>query len=119
MYRDREQRDFARGLRNELTEAEKRLWRLLRSEQLKGCKFRRQAAIGPYIVDIVCFSHKLIVELDGPQHAEETSIKHDSRRTAWLASQGFRVIRFWNHELDEEIHGVVNAILAALEQGKV
>jgi very-short-patch-repair endonuclease len=114
MYRDREQRDFARDLRNQPTEAEKRLWRLLRAEQLKGFKFRRQAAIGPYIVDFVCFSHKLIVELDGPHHAEETSIKHDSRRTAWLSSQGFRVIRFWNHQLDEDIHNVVDAIVAAL-----
>jgi very-short-patch-repair endonuclease len=85
MYRDRDQRDFARDLRNQMTEAEKRLWRLLRAQQIGGWKFRRQAAIGPYVVDFVCFSHKLIVELDGPQHAEDDAAKHDARRTAWLA----------------------------------
>jgi very-short-patch-repair endonuclease len=116
MYRDQEQRDFARSLRNYMTEAEKRLWQLLRAGQLGGCKFRRQAAIGPYIVDFVCFSHKLVVELDGPQHAEEQAARHDARRTAWLTSQGFRVLRFRNHELDEGILGVVDAIRAALQQ---
>jgi very-short-patch-repair endonuclease len=118
MYRDREQRDFARSLRNFMTEAEKRLWRLLRAQQIDGWKFRRQAAIGPYVVDFVCFSHKLIVELDGPQHAEPDAARHDTRRTSWLTSQGFRVLRFWNHQLDEEILGVVDTIRAALQQSK-
>jgi very-short-patch-repair endonuclease len=117
MYRDREQRDFARSLRNFMTEAEKRLWRLLRAQQIDGWKFRRQAAIGPYVVDFVCFSHKLIVELDGPHHAAENAARHDSRRTAWLTSQGFRVLRFWNHQLDEEILSVVDTIRAALHEG--
>ncbi|MEX2171680.1 MAG: DUF559 domain-containing protein [Pirellulales bacterium] len=114
MYRDADQRDFARDLRNRMTEAEKRLWRLLRAQQLEGHKFRRQAAIGPYFVDFVCFSHQLLVELDGPQHANSQATKHDAQRTAWLASRGFRVIRFWNHQLDEDIHGVMEAIRRAL-----
>ena len=70
MYRDQEQRDFARQLRNEATPAETRLWHFLRAGLL-GVKFRRQAAIGAFIVDFVCFSHSLIVELDGPQHVED------------------------------------------------
>jgi very-short-patch-repair endonuclease len=99
MYRDQEQRDFARQLRNNSTPAETRLWHLLRNGKL-GVKFRRQAAIGAYIVDFVCFSHRLIVELDGPQHVEDKGKDHDARRTAWLASRGFRVIRFRNQALD-------------------
>ena len=73
-------------------------------------KFRRQAAIGAYIVDFVCFSHRLIVELDGPQHIDARGQDHDVRRTAWLASRGFRVIRFRNQELDEDIWAVIEAI---------
>jgi very-short-patch-repair endonuclease len=113
MYRDQEQRDFARQLRNQPTQAENHLWQFLRAEQL-GVKFRRQAAIGAYIVDFVCFSHRLIVELDGPQHLEPTALEHDSRRTAWLEKQGFRVIRFRNQVLDEDIRGVMEQIKRAL-----
>ena len=113
MYEDADQREFARNLRNQATEPEKRLWWFLRAEKL-GCKFRRQAAIGPYIVDFVCFSHKLIVELDGPQHSLADAQQYDARRTAWLATKGFRVLRFRNHELDENIHGVVDSICQAL-----
>src|SRR4051812_5129020 len=101
MYRDQEQRDFARQLRNNATPAEKRLWYFLRAGKL-GVKFRRQAAIGGYIVDFVCFTHRLIVELDGPQHVAEKGQVHDACRTAWLASCGFRVIRFRNQALDED-----------------
>jgi len=114
MYRNDEQRNFARSLRNKMTEAEKRLWRLLRAGQLNGHKFRRQVAIGSYVVDFVCLSQKLIIELDGPQHCENDAAEHDARRTAWLHSLGYRVLRFWNHQLDEEIHSVVNQISDAL-----
>ena len=114
MYRDQEQRDFARELRNQLTDAEKRLWHFLRAGKL-GVKFRRQAAIGAYIVDFVCFSHRLIVELDGPQHVADQGKQHDARRTAWLGSRGFRVIRFRNQALDEDIWGVVEEIEGALK----
>ena len=113
MYRNQEQRDFARQLRNDATPAEKRLWHFLRAGKL-GAKFRRQAAIGAYIVDFICFSHRLIVELDGPQHVEEEGQVHDARRTAWLASREFRVIRFRNHALDEDIWAVVDEIKRAL-----
>ena len=115
MYRDEEQRDFARQLRNGAMPAEKRLWHFLRAEKL-GVKFRRQAAIGAYIVDFVCFSHRLIVELDGPQHLESKGKEHDARRTAWLASRGFRVIRFRNQALDEDIWGVVEEIKRVLRE---
>jgi 5-methyltetrahydrofolate--homocysteine methyltransferase len=116
MYRDQAQRDLARQLRNQPTDAEKRLWHFLRAQKLRGHKFRRQAAIGPYVVDFVCFAVKLIVELDGPQHLEPEAIEHDSRRTEWLASRGFRLIRFRNQELDENIHAVVDSIGSVLSE---
>jgi very-short-patch-repair endonuclease len=114
MYRNEDQRNFARRLRNEMTEAEKRLWRYLRAQQLHGHKFRRQVAIGPYVVDFVCLAQKLIIELDGPQHCETTAAEHDGRRTAWLESLGYGVLRFRNHQLDDDIHAVVDEIARAL-----
>ncbi len=119
MYRDREQRDFARTLRNDPTGAEKRLWHFLRAQKLRGQKFRRQAAIGSYVVDFVCFSTKLIVELDGPQHLEPDAVEHDQRRTNWLAARGFRLIRFRNQQLDENIHAVVDEIGHVLAELKM
>jgi very-short-patch-repair endonuclease len=116
MYRDQEQRDFARELRNQPADAEKRLWHFLRAEKLRGYKFRRQAAIGSYVVDFVCFSVRLIIEFDGPQHLEADAARHDEQRTSWLRSRGFRLIRFRNQELDESIHGVVDAIASALAE---
>jgi very-short-patch-repair endonuclease len=115
MYRDEEQRDFARQLRNNCTTPEAQLWYFLRSGKL-GVKFRRQAAIGAYIVDFVCFSHQLIVELDGPQHVTEEGKARDDRRTAWLRSQGYRVMRFRNQMVDEEIQQVVGEIERVLRE---
>lgn len=119
MYRDRNQREFARALRNEPTEAETRLWHFLRAQKLRGRKFRRQAAIGAYIVDFVCFTDKLIVELDGPQHLDPQAVEHDQRRTTWLAARGFRIIRFRNQQLDENIRAGVDAIGRATHELEV
>jgi very-short-patch-repair endonuclease len=116
MAHNQSQRDFARTLRTNSTTAEKRLWQHLRANQLHKYKFRRQSPIGPYIADFVCFSHKLIIELDGPQHLEPTTLDHDTRRTAWLTAQGFQVLRFRNQELDENIHAVLDTIASALAQ---
>jgi very-short-patch-repair endonuclease len=116
MYRDTTQRDQARALRNQPTDAEKRLWRILRAQNLRGRKFRRQAAIGAYIVDFVSFAGKLIIELDGPQHLDPDSVAHDNRRDSWLASRGFQIICFRNQELDENIQAVVDAIGRAIDE---
>jgi very-short-patch-repair endonuclease len=116
MYRDKDQRDFARALRNQPTDAEKRLWHFLRAKKLRGRKFRRQAAIGPYLVDFVCFADKLIVELDGPQHLDPQATEHDERRTNWLAARGFRILRFRNQQLDENIRAVVDAIARTIDE---
>jgi len=102
------QRDRARLMRNQPTDAEFRLWYFLSRRQLKGVKFRRQAPIGRYIVDFVSYEVKLIIELDGGQHAQQRD--YDDRRTQWLESQGFRVIRFWNDDVLNDTEAVVEAI---------
>ena len=104
-------RQAARQLRQNATDAERALWRQLRAARLGGHKFRRQASIGRYIVDFVCFEARLIVEVDGGQHAERQ--RQDAQRTAWLASQGFRVLRFWNPEVLGDMAAVKEMITRA------
>src|SRR5258708_32288725 len=104
--------DRARELRRNQTEVEKSLWAKLRAWQLGGAKFRRQAPIGPYIADFVCFERQLIIELDGGQHA--STIIADERRAAGLASQGFRVMPFWNNDGVEDTERVIQTIARAV-----
>jgi very-short-patch-repair endonuclease len=89
-------RAFAKTLRANATDAEKTLWRLLRSRRLAQMKFRRQVPIGPWIVDFVSFEQRLIIEADGSQHAES---EDDKRRDDDLSERGFRVVRFWNMDM--------------------
>jgi very-short-patch-repair endonuclease len=103
---------FARALRTESTDVEHQLWRHLRGKRFAGHKFRRQQPIGPHIVDFVCFDAKLVVELDGGQHADQRA--QDAERDAWLRSQGFDVLRLWNTEVIEELEGVLSVILEKL-----
>ena len=103
--------DRARQLRSQSTDAERLLWAWLR-RRAAGPKFRRQQPIGSYIVDFVSFESRLIVEVDGGQHALDTA--YDSARTAWLESQGYRVLRFWDNEVLKEIDAVADAIWQAL-----
>ena len=95
-------------LRKNSTDAECALWRRLRAHQLAGYKFRRQQPVGPYIVDFVCFEKRVIVELDGGQHSER--IVSDGKRSAWLQSQEFRMLRFWNHEVLQNLEAVTGVI---------
>ncbi len=104
-------RDRARSLRQASTDAERTLWRLLRDRSLHGHKFVRQQAIGPYFIDFVCRKHRLIIELDGGQHAES---KRDAVRDAWLAQQGYRILRFWNNDVLATVDGVWETIAASL-----
>jgi very-short-patch-repair endonuclease len=92
-----------------MTEAERRMWKLLRRKSVAGFRFRRQQPIGPFIVDFFCAARKLIVELDGGQHADERA-DYDARRTAWLESEGYSVVRFWNVEVMENGEGVLRVI---------
>src|SRR5712691_4523402 len=103
--------EFARDLRRSSSDAEIRLWAHLRGRRLVGHRFRRQHPIGPFIVDFACTEHRLIVEADGSQHSENAA---DDRRTEWLVSQGWRVVRFWNNDILANTEGVLEAILAAL-----
>ena len=107
--------EFARKLRREQTDVERKLWNELRGRRLGGVKFRRQQPIGPYFVDFVSFDAMLVVELDGSQHGEEAARRKDERRTAYLNSRGLHVIRFWNHEINQNMRGVLEAIERALE----
>ena len=102
----------ARILRKNLTDAERTLWNILCRRQVSGLKFRRQAPIGPYIVDFVCFEKGLVIEADGGQHVQQAS--DDAARTKWLENEGFRVIRFWNNQVLEETDAVRDAIWLAV-----
>jgi len=101
----------ARRLRANQTEVEKRLWSRLRDRGLFSLKFRRQVPLGPFVADFVCAEQALVVELDGGQHS--SSEASDDRRTAWLESRGWRVIRFWNNQANENIEGVLHVIAGA------
>lgn len=104
---------FVKSLRTSMTDAEARLWFLLRDRRLQGFKFRRQMSIGAYVADFVCLQARLIVELDGGQHAEQTD--KDKARDEWLKSQGFAVLRFWNNDVQANTGGVLQAILEHCE----
>jgi very-short-patch-repair endonuclease len=100
--------DYARDLRTRATDAERRLWARLRNRRLLGVKFRRQDPVGPYIVDFCSRELKLIVELDGGQHA--TQAEYDAKRTEYLEASGYRVVRFWNNDVLRDAEAVVERI---------
>jgi len=100
----------ARAMRHEATDAEAMLWRALRNQAL-GVKFRRQVPKGRYVLDFVCLSRRLVVEVDGDQHA---NCEADRRRDAWLRAEGFQVLRFGNRDVLTELDGVLIAITHAL-----
>jgi very-short-patch-repair endonuclease len=102
----------ANHLRQTLTDAESLLWYRLRDRRLGGHKFRRQVPLGPYVADFVCMSARVVVEVDGGQHAEAKP--YDEARTRYLRSKGFRVIRFWNNEVLASLDGVLQVILETL-----
>ena len=104
---------LARDLRGNLTDAEATLWRHLRDRRLAGLKFRRQTAIGTYIADFVCFESKLVVEADGGQHADNPK---DVQRDAFFASQGFRTLRIWNIDIQDNLESVLDTIESAARE---
>ena len=110
---NKRKRDNARRLRKNPTDTERYMWNLLRNRALAGHKFRRQYVIGPYTCDFVCIDRQLIIEIDGGQHARQ--VEKDKARTTYLQAQGFRVIRFWNHEVLAETEAVMQRILNMVE----
>jgi very-short-patch-repair endonuclease len=106
------QRGRAKSLKREMTDAERRLWMALRGHRFQRLSFRRQAPIGPFIVDFVCHRRRLTIEIDGGQHA--TKPAHDIQRDAWLASKGYRILRFWNSDVLRNREGVLETIVNAI-----
>lgn len=105
-------RGNARKLRRDGTDPEAIIWSFVRNRQLNGFKFRRQVPIGPYIVDFVCQERRLVVELDGWQHADDL---RDVERDMFLQGVGYRVLRFWNQEVFADRSAVLEHIVAVLE----
>ena len=100
-------RSFAKKLRSNMTDVEPKLWQQLRAKRFEDFKFRRQVPIGPFIVDFICYEKRLIIELDGSQHEGST---YEMKRDAWLKSQDFRVLRFWNNDVNAALDGTLMAI---------
>ena len=104
----------ARALRRNPTDAEQRLWSRLRRRQLDGWRFRRQAPLGPYVVDFACPAARLVIEVDGDQHSWRA--EQDAARTSWPEANGFQVLRFWNDEVLASTDGVLQTIRRALRE---
>jgi very-short-patch-repair endonuclease len=97
-----------------MTAVERRLWRRLQELKTRGHHFRKQASIGRFIADFCCHAAKLVIEIDGGQHNNDSDRVYDQRRTDWLNTQGYRVLRFWNNEVAGNIDGVVATIAAEM-----
>jgi primosomal protein N' (replication factor Y) len=104
---------YSRTLRSNMTNAEQKLWHRIRRGQIGGHHFRRQHPVPPYIADFACIAAKLVIELDGSQHAENQG---DVARTRHLQSKGWRVLRFWNNEINENPEGILIVVQAALDE---
>ncbi len=107
-------RDLARNLRKNMTTPEQQLWEALRKRQLDGYRFRRQTPLGRYIADFVCLEARLVIELDGNHHHDHQN--YDRERDNWMQQQNFRVLRFWNHEIQHHQQTVIQQIRQALHQ---
>jgi len=104
----------SRVLRRNATDAEKALWRALKRIPVYGSHFRRQVPICPYVADFACLKARLLIELDGGHHSDDDIAAKDEARTRWLEKEGYRIARFWNAELSENMNGVLDTIYAAL-----
>jgi very-short-patch-repair endonuclease len=103
----------ARQLRSRMTDAERKLWFALKDRRFAAFKFRRQVPVGPYIADFLCYERRLIVEVDGGQHADSM---RDVERDNWLAQNEFRVARFWNNDVLKNLEGVLTVLVEQLER---
>ena len=109
---NRRHTDLARNLRNNATDAERLLWSALSNRKIGGVRFNRQVCIGRYVCDFVARTPRLIIEVDGGQHATNSD---DAERTTWLETQGYQVLRFWNHDVLSNIEGIAVQIVQALQ----
>jgi len=106
---------FAKELRANMPEAEHRLWYFLRNKQLDGYRFRRQHPVGKYITDFACVREKLIIEVDGATHGDAHEIQYDERRTRFMESQGWKIVRYGNEKVYKDIDDVMDDIYAHLQ----
>ena len=112
LLRQEESAEIARKLRSRMTDAEIRFWHQVRRGGAKGLRFRKQVPLGPYIVDFLCEPRRLVVELDGGQHATRT--EQDMERTRWLEARGYRVVRYWNNDVLSNLEGVMEDLLGKI-----
>ena len=105
---------ITRTLRRNQTPWEQKLWRVLRNSKLENLKFRRQHNIGKYVVDFCCLSKKLVIEIDGGQHNIDAVNVKDKQRQKYIEDQGYKVLRFWNNEIDNNLAGVIERIVASV-----
>ena len=107
--------NYARSMRKNSTKQESVLWSILRNRQFENLKFRRQYPIGNYIADFVCLEKNLIIEIDGGQHNTPDNIVYDRQRSEYLKSLGYKVVRFWNNDINENIDGVYQKLLELIK----
>jgi very-short-patch-repair endonuclease len=108
----------ARRLRRDMTDAERKLWWHLRRLPIDRSHFRRQATIGPFFADFACHERRLIIEVDGAQHNQPENVARDAERSAYLRSQDYRILRFWNNDVLKNVDGVMEAVLVAMHQNE-
>ena len=108
----------ARRLRRDMTDAERKLWWHLRHLPIGHSHFRRQATIGPFFADFACHEQRLVIEVDGAQHNEPDHVISDEERSAYLRSQGYRILRFWNNDVLKNINSVMEAVFTAMHQSE-
>ncbi|MCW8282896.1 endonuclease domain-containing protein [Agrobacterium sp. InxBP2] len=111
-------RQHAREMRKVMTDAELKFWNAVRAHRLAGLSFRRQLPVAGYIVDFACPSHKIIVELDGFQHAEDSAAEYDKRRTRTLEELGWTILRFWNHDVLTDLDNVCLHIIRTIREDR-
>ncbi|MBL4852620.1 MAG: DUF559 domain-containing protein [Robiginitomaculum sp.] len=116
---EKKSRRFAKDLRKNMTEAEHKLWSHIRRKLLDGYRFRRQHPVGPFIVDFICIAEKLIIEVDGATHGDDAEIAYDERRTKFLETHGWKIVRYGNEEIYKSIDDVLDDIYAHLKGLKV
>ena len=109
-------KEYARELRNNLTPQEYKLWQILRNRQFYQLRFNRQYIVGNYIVDFICKSEHIIIEIDGGQHSKPDEISYDNKRTEYFESKGYKVLRFWNNDIDENLSGVYEKLKEAFNK---
>ena len=105
----------ARDLRKNMTPQERKLWNIIRNKHFYGYRFRRQFPIERYIVDFICREKRVIIELDGGQHNQPEDVQYDNERTAFLTSEGYQVVRFWNNDIDKNLQGVYKKLQEIIE----